>query len=649
MLQTGMRGLIWAIAQSGVVAVALAIGLAEGAIAQIVPDDTLGAERSQVTSGTVGNRAVDRVAGGARRGSSLFHSFRSLNIDAGQRVYFNNPTGVRNILSRVTGNDVSNILGTLGVDGNANLFLLNPNGIVFGQDARLDLRGSFLATTADRFVFPNQITFGAVNPEAPPLLNVTVPIGLQYGRNPGAIASQARLAVDSGRSLVLAGGAINLDSSLLGVRFPEGGRIELGGVADAGKVSLTHQDNLFGLRFPSELGRADISISNSTLAAISSNKGEIAITGRSISIGNGSQIQAGISAGYGFRGSQAGDIRIDASQEVRVNQESLIADTVESATNTEPTAIGNAGNIYISTGSLLVRDRARLNASTSGRGDAGSVIIHARNLVMFEGSESAAFSSAGGISNGQVIAANGQGGDVRISTGSLLVRGGAQLIANTFGHGDAGSVVIHARDRVVFEGSGSAAFSSVGGSSSNGQAFAARGQGGDVRISTGSLLVRDGAQLVASTYGRGDAGSVVIQARDRMVFEGSGSAAFSSVGDSSVGEIFSNGREIAAAGGQGGDVQISTGSLLVRDGAALVASTYGRGDAGSVVIHARDRVMFEGRSSAFSSAGGISSNGQPIAASGQGGNVQISTGSLLVRDGAQLDASTYQQFQIQKR
>ncbi|MDF5724537.1 MAG: filamentous hemagglutinin N-terminal domain-containing protein [Rhizonema sp. PD37] len=78
--------------------------------------------------------------------------------------------------TRVTGGQASNILGTLGVEGSANLFLLNPNGIMFGPNARLDVRGSFLGTTANSFLFPQGIEFSATNPQAPPLLTINVPI-----------------------------------------------------------------------------------------------------------------------------------------------------------------------------------------------------------------------------------------------------------------------------------------------------------------------------------------------------------------------------------------------------------------------------------------------------------------------------------------
>lgn len=103
-------------------------------LAQIIPDATLGNQNSRVTTGVnIKEHGADLIEGGAQRGSSLFHSFAEFNVNNGQQVYFANPTGVANIFSRVTGGNASNILGTLGVNGAANLFLLNPNGIIFGQ------------------------------------------------------------------------------------------------------------------------------------------------------------------------------------------------------------------------------------------------------------------------------------------------------------------------------------------------------------------------------------------------------------------------------------------------------------------------------------------------------------------------------------
>src|SRR4028118_19633 len=119
------------------------------AIAQIIPDNSLGAESSRTVADTINNLPSDRIEGGATRGGNLFHSLQQFNVGEGRGAYFANPDGIANIFTRVTGGNPSNILGVLGVQGNANLFLLNPKGIVFGSEARLDLRGSFLASRSE--------------------------------------------------------------------------------------------------------------------------------------------------------------------------------------------------------------------------------------------------------------------------------------------------------------------------------------------------------------------------------------------------------------------------------------------------------------------------------------------------------------------
>ena len=128
----------------------------------IVPDNTLGAENSLVNPR---DETSDSIDGGALRGSNLFHSFQEFNVGEGRGVYFANPDAVSNIFSRVTGNSQSNILGTLGVDGAANLYLINPNGIVFGEGAALDVQGSFTATTADGIRFGEQGEFNTWLPD----------------------------------------------------------------------------------------------------------------------------------------------------------------------------------------------------------------------------------------------------------------------------------------------------------------------------------------------------------------------------------------------------------------------------------------------------------------------------------------------------
>ncbi|NES87482.1 MAG: filamentous hemagglutinin N-terminal domain-containing protein, partial [Moorea sp. SIO2B7] len=187
--------------------------LAHYVLAQIVPDNTLGNESSLVTPLDLLN---DRIDGGAARGANLFHSFQEFNVGEGRGVYFNNPALIENILTRVTGSNISEIMGRLGVLGEANLFLINPNGIVFGKDATLDIRGSFTATTADGIRLGEDGYFSATDTQGSQLLRV----------NPGAlfsnalrnhqakIGNQGNLAVGNGQVLTLFGDLVTSSGSL---------------------------------------------------------------------------------------------------------------------------------------------------------------------------------------------------------------------------------------------------------------------------------------------------------------------------------------------------------------------------------------------------------------------------------------------------
>ncbi len=181
---------------------------------QIIPDATLETESSIVSPNQViQNLPADLIQGGATRGSNLFHSFLEFNVNEGQRVYFENPTGIETILSRVTGSDISDILGTLGVNGGADLFFLNPNGIIFGANARLDIAGSFHASTAEKWEFGDGSEFSVVDPTTPPLLVVNVTPGVQFGKATNGIIQQ-RGQLTAGQDLQLSAGALDIQGQM---------------------------------------------------------------------------------------------------------------------------------------------------------------------------------------------------------------------------------------------------------------------------------------------------------------------------------------------------------------------------------------------------------------------------------------------------
>ncbi len=583
----------------GIITGTLAVGVAftyptTNALAQnITLDGSLG------TPGTLtGPNYEIPQSVGETAGNNLFHSFGKFNLDSNEAAIFQSAGNIRNILSRVTGGNPSSIDGlirTLGRD--VNFFLINPSGIIFGENARLDITGSFVGSTADAIQFGEQGFFSATNLQPPSQLLTINPSALFFNQlQPGKIESKSNLQVPNNRSFLLVGGDINLDGGGLNAF---GGRLELAGLAGNGAVGLNVDGNDLSLSVADDVARADVSLSNGAIIDVSAGGGgSITVNAKNLEVTQGSQILAGIREGLGTPEAQAGDITINATDAILLDDNSFIVNDVNSE------GVGNGGDVLITTGFLMLINDTFLAASTFGVGDAGSVTINANDLIKFD--DSGAFSRVRSD-------AVGKAGGVFISTSSLEVTNSATLSASTFGVGDAGSVTINASDMVKFDRSGGA-FSRVN--------RGAKGKAGGISITTNSLEVTNAAQLAASTFGIGDAGSVTINANDLVKFDDSG--AFSNV-------------QFGAEGKAGG-VTITTDSLQLINGAQLGASTIGKGDAGSIIIDAASSVKFNGKdgikpSGVFSSVA--------LDAEGKGGDISITTASLEVTNGAVINARTF--------
>ena len=593
--------------------------------AQVTPDGTT----STTVNGDGNNFTIEQ---GDRVGDNLFHSFNEFSVPTLGSAVFNNAGDIANIFSRVTGGSISNIDGILGAMGTANLFLINPNGIIFGENASLNLGGSFFASTADSLLFEGDTEFSAVNPEAPPLLEVSIPIGARFRDNPGDITNFSfaqnntgefvGLEVLPGKSLTLLGGDINFDA---GEATAKGGNIFLGGLAEAGTVALNQDGSLI---FPDNLTLADISLTNVAeieVTGIGIGGGNIAINARNLRLEAGEFGQSGIVAGTAASENsstpeaQSGNINIDVTDNININN-SVIFNRVN------PGATGNAGNIFIDTSSLSVVNGGTILTNTSGTGDTGIVEINAADNITISGVNSQGF--GGQVGSRVDIGAEGNSGDVIINTNSLLLNDGAQIDANTFGLGNAGSLKIDVADSIVIDGNDLGGFAS----SINSQiAPGAEGNLGKVSIATNSLSLTNGGRISADVLGKGNGGSIEINSTNFILADGEDISGFPSGITSGIG---------LEAEGNAGNISINTASLSLTNGGRVSANAFGQGNSGLVEITATDVITIDGqRPNGDGAVSGVTS--QAFQGSAEG--VRINTTSLSLTNGGQIDATTFGQ------
>ncbi len=620
--------------------------------AQIIPDNSLGSESSIIVPNqNINNINSDRIDGGAIRGSNLFHSFQEFNIDNGRGAYFSNPGNISNILTRVTGSNISNIFGTLGVLGNANLFLINPNGIVFGPNARLDVGGSFFASTADSILFENSVEFAASNPDAPPLLTINIPIGLNFRENPGSIVNQAALTtledgsplrdnngfltpqglnVPQNQTLGLLGGDILFDN---GVAISPGSNIELGGLSEPGIVELNENGSL---TFPSNIQQSNIALTNeSQINVRANNGGNININAGNFGVGNGSIIRAGIDAGFGSPEAQGGDVNINAQDSV------IFTDPGSSIRNNiDSNATGNPGDINVNANSLLIESDAFLNTTTFGNGNAGNLIIKASEFVQIIG---------GLLFTDVEENAIGNGGNISVETGQLRISDGAIISTATFAEGNAGNISILASETVEINNTSVIGTSTLGKGNAGNVAIQAVdsvrlingdiavsvtesgiGNGGTVEINTARLELLEGGQIIGGSRGIGNPGNIIVRASDAVTISGvTPDGEFPSA-------LFI---EIeAGAVGNGGNILVETNQLRITDEGAIVAQTTGEGHAGNITIRATEFIEMSGLP--VSGEGGNILAAANEGSIGNAGNITIETGQLRMRDGAQINAFT---------
>ncbi|BAY62367.1 filamentous hemagglutinin outer membrane protein [Calothrix brevissima NIES-22] len=573
-----------------------ALFLLSPAQAQITPDNTLGAESSQLIPDIPINGVnYDFIEGGAQRGSNLFHSFSQFNINESQRVYFSNPNGVQNILTRVTGGQASNILGILGVNGNANLFLINPNGIVFGKNAQLAIRGAFTATTANSLIFPNRVEFSATNPQAPPLLTINVPIGLQFGSQPASITNQSVNGLGvNGSTLAIVGGEIILDSSRL---FALDGKVKLGSVAGNTTVGLDVNGSSLGFDLPENSARESINLKNSSLIRVIGNS-EIELFAGEIKLNNSFIV-----------GNNGGSIVIDATQ-VSLDQQSSIQSATSGAANGGDIQIQASDAVTLDNGSSIVSTN---NPSSTGTGgdvtiNAGKITITGDGILQNTGLTS--FISANTRSAGN-------GGNLNLNaTESVNVNGGAVSVISA-GIGKAGNLTVRSTDAVNITNQGILGLSSL-----------SSGSTGNLRIETNTLRVQNTSLEggITANTSAGSVGSISIQARNAV--------------EVTNGSILTGVQPGSTSQASAGDITIETRRVSLKDGGYISTSTFSSANAGNIFIQADEYIEIDGVSATFPNLSSVSSD-TSLGATGNGGNVTIQTPRLSLTQGGTISTDSF--------
>jgi filamentous hemagglutinin family protein len=651
---------------------------------QISPDGTL------PTTVNISGNLYD-IIGGNRpdNGANLFHSLKDFSIQSSDTARFIYDSGVSNIITRITGGSPSQIDGTIQTlingttnIGNANLFIINPSGIIFGANAKLDIGGSFVGSTADSIKLTDGTEFSAINPTSNPLLTVSAPLGLQFGSRPSSTirvngsGNNFRLNPDfslninsrpeglsyqtpNGQTLALVGGKVELDGG--NITVPQG-RIELWSVSQ-GEVGVANSNGQIQLQPGQGISYGDINLNRAASVDASGNSGGlIQVRGENVSLQNGSVMitdTRGNGSGGLLNVFAANNLTVDGFVLNPNNQvfSSILADVAPSAT-------GEGGKITINTKNLQLSNGGQISSGTFSTGNAGELSVKAEDVQV------SGFSPFGpsGLFAPVAPGARGTGGNLTIETNKLLITDGGQIFTNTFGFGKAGDVKIFAQDVSVIGGvqNGASTIQSstqlipgVPATIANALGIGF-GTGGNLLIETNNLRVADGAQIAVGTTGNGSAGNMKITANSIEL------AGLNQLGRSG---LFAN---AIVGNGQGGDVNVNANRLVVRDGATINASNFlsrdpenlrglaGRGAAGNIEIssafillanqgiitantNAGDKGNITIQSENFQMRQGsiLSTNARN---SSVGGNINITTNTLVAFENSDITANAQEGF-----
>ncbi len=638
----------------------------------IVPDASL-PQNSVVNT----QNSINTITGGTQAGTNLFHSFEQFSVPTGSQAVFNNAADIANILGRVTGGELSDINGLIKANGDANLFLINPNGIILGENAALDIGGTFTTSTASSIKFADGNEFNAIAPENP-ILTVSLPTGVQLGGTPQAITVNGNgnnlffndfFAPDrsdkptglTGSPINLIAGEINFDGGNL-----TSSEINLAAV-EAGQVGLTN--NGFNLDAVASFGNINLTNAASVDA---SNGGIINATAKNISLADGSAVIA-LNEGDGT----AGTINLNAKENLTLTGESAAPFPSFISTDGTEDATQTSGTINIAANHLTLDKGGFISATTSGEGDGGIINIDAQQVDVTSFGDN--YSSSIIIDSGYL----GKGGEINLNADRLNITQGGAIGSSSYGDGEGGVINLNAREIKVSDVAQIDDFIFGPYIAVNNEAA---GKGGTLNITSDNLIVADSGQITASTSGTGKAGEINIDSKNITVTnatkpENYVTGIFNASGLTATEEVLGDGgdinikaenltvdnfaaisaRSLSSAnggnidiesqnvalntgiintnglnGGNSGELTLNTNNLTLLNGGQISTSTNDNGNAGNLTINAQ-QIEVSGATEDGNSA--ILSNA--IIGSGNGGNIKINTDGLKITDGGSVSVSNF--------
>lgn len=560
--------------------------------AQIVTDGSVGIKDALNGANiTIGSEL------GTRTGDNLFHSFERFGIGTGQRATFTGPDTIRNVISRVTGGEVSNIDGTLASSvGQADLYFINPAGVMFGPNARLEVPASFHVSTAHELRFSDGVSFSALD-QTGSGLTAAAPEAFGFLDRParGISVDRSQLRLNPGRTLSLVGGDLMIDAGPAGSLRTARGVVQLVSTAASGTVRIADAATTGGKRGSTHITQTVDNTTTFGAVDVSGNGGgTIRIRGGQINF-DGALIFAD---NNGDRDSTGG-IDIQAV-EMTMRGGNITTDSSDA---------GSGGDIGIVAGELSVLDGAVLGSGNrKGTGNSGLITINADHLIVAGGS-----SASSNIAS--YVAGSGDSGGISITAKDLQLQPWGFIQTNTEvgSSGNSGNISIKTNSLRMFGDKRPSAISTQTKSSGN---------AGRVDITAKEIILDGQASIDSSAPGtgtRGNAGTVVVET-DFLKASGkvAGFSPTIATGTDKSGTI--------------GTVQIKAGSIFLADGANIRAvGTSVEQDAGSggaIAIEVTDILSLKNDSRIITET-----------VSADGGIIDLKVGRLLDMDFSKISTS----------